>query len=249
MPSDASKIKPGKSKASKAGADSRRSRSRNTTPVSASARLASEPPSLYFSTPITQLQNAVQTNLEKVLGSDGGLAHVPSSVRLNLMQDEIKNDVLSPVRSRGEVLDRVMRELSKKRKERAEQERDRERVHRETEERRHKLKKHSKKQDPAAEERPLAVGAHEVARQDGVDAHKGKSCRPRCRPAPTFTSRTLHGASVHNRFSDVNFGGRKVAARVKSWIRSVLKDAPLKRRKTMHCVRPRQFGAQCIRAP
>lgn len=54
-----------------------------------------------------------------------------------------------------------------------EQEREkRERADREAEERKHKLKK-VKKRD-SEEERPLAVGAHGVARQDGVDIHKGK---------------------------------------------------------------------------
>lgn len=88
------------------------------------------------------------------------------------MQEDIKNDVLEPIRKRGETLDRLIREHSKKRKERAEQDRERDRMTRDAEERRHKLKK-IKKHDNNADERPLAVGAHEVARQDGVDVHKG----------------------------------------------------------------------------
>jgi hypothetical protein len=62
----------------------------------------------------------------------------------------------------------MMRELASRKKERIERDRirDLEMAHREAEERRQQLKKQS---TPKEKERPLAVGAHGVARQDGVD--------------------------------------------------------------------------------
>lgn len=93
-----------------------------------------------------------------------------------------------------------MRELSKKRKERIEEdrlreeerERDEERKRRET--KKGELKKASKKKDrdePEIDSRPPAVGAHGLARQDGVDVHKAPpsasspSTQPEADAAPT----------------------------------------------------------------
>lgn len=93
------------------------------------------------------------------------------------MRETIQNKFLHHIRTRGDASDRVLRVLSKKRKERLDhdQERERERAaDKEAEERKHKLKKISKKREPD-EERPLAVGAHGMARQDGTDVHKDNS--------------------------------------------------------------------------
>ncbi|EKG18360.1 hypothetical protein MPH_04361 [Macrophomina phaseolina MS6] len=64
-----------------------------------------------------------------------------------------------------------MRHLMQRRKARLEHQHAEERADREAEERKHKLKK-AKKREPD-EDRPLAVGAHGVARQDGTDG-KGR---------------------------------------------------------------------------
>ena len=92
------------------------------------------------------------------------------------MREAIQTTVMNHVKARNEVSDRVLRELQKMRSQRGVRDRERERekaADKEAEERKHKLKKVSKKRDPD-EDRPLAVGAHGVARQDGLDVHKGE---------------------------------------------------------------------------
>src|SRR6266702_3295891 len=156
----------------------RRSLSRNTTPVpsGASVQVTVEPS--YLRTSMAHLSTPLDMTVEEILDRGGSVSNIPSVRSLSDMRETIQNKFLSHIRRRGEVSDRVLRELSKRRKERVEQERveqereKRERADREAEERKHKLKK-VKKRDPE-EERPLAVGAHGVARQDGVDLHKGK---------------------------------------------------------------------------
>lgn len=86
----------------------------------------------------------------------------------------MKGNILRIVRSRDEACDQMMRELATRKKERVERDRQREieeaaKLH--EEERRKQLKKTS---TPKEKERPLAVGAHGVARQDGRD-RMGKS--------------------------------------------------------------------------
>jgi transcriptional adapter 3 len=127
----------------------------------------------YLRTPMAHLSTPLDMTVEEILDRGGSVSNIPSVRSLSDMRETIQNKFLSHIRIRGEVSDRVLRELSKRRKERVEQEREkRERADREAEERKHKLKK-VKKRD-SEEERPLAVGAHGVARQDGVDVHKGK---------------------------------------------------------------------------
>ena len=94
----------------------------------------------------------------------------PSAQSLHLLHQSIQSQFLPNVRSRSDVCDRSMRELSRKRKLRADQEHDRERHDEER-----KRARVSKKNDS---HRPPAVGAHGLARQDGQDVHKGLSHRP-----------------------------------------------------------------------
>lgn len=123
---------------------------------------------------MAHLSTPLDMTVEEILDRGGSVSNIPSVRSLSDMRETIQNKFLSHIRIRGEVSDRVLRELSKRRKERVEQEREkRERADREAEERKHKLKK-VKKRD-SEEERPLAVGAHGVARQDGVDVHKDNS--------------------------------------------------------------------------
>ncbi|KAF2200654.1 hypothetical protein GQ43DRAFT_441379 [Delitschia confertaspora ATCC 74209] len=162
--------------------DHRTQRSRNTTPVSTSnvqvtvEHTPSQHSYSYFRSNMSGLFHQLDTTVEKVLDRDGTGPSVPSVAALSAMRETIQNKIVQHIRIRGETSDRVLRELSRKRKERFDHEREREteRVNRETEERKHKLKKVSRKREPE-EDRPMAVGAHGVARQDGVDVHKEPS--------------------------------------------------------------------------
>lgn len=155
--------------------ENRRSRSRNTTPIpakSAQVQVKSEPNvPPYLPTSFAQTGSNVGVTIEEVLERHGNGSGLPHASNISTMADTIKSQFLPLFKARGEACDRAMRELSKLRKERMEQQRERDRVSRENEER-HKVKKAAKPK--ADEERPLAVGAHGVARQDGVDVHKDK---------------------------------------------------------------------------
>jgi hypothetical protein len=80
--------------------------------------------------------------------------------------------VLANVQKRCDVSNAALRELQGLKKNRPAQDREKERAPREADDHRHKVKKHGKR--APEDERPLAVGAHGVARQDGVDLHKGE---------------------------------------------------------------------------
>jgi transcriptional adapter 3 len=96
---------------------------------------------------------------------------IPSATSLNSIFDTIKSNILNIVHARDEACDQMMRELASRKKERIERDRIREleMAKREAEERRQHIKK--QQSTPKEKERPLAVGAHGVARQDGVDRH------------------------------------------------------------------------------
>ncbi|ORY15764.1 histone acetyltransferases subunit 3-domain-containing protein [Clohesyomyces aquaticus] len=156
-------------------------RSRNTTPLPPSnVRASVEPASsstAYFRTNMAALSKDCDVSLEELLDRGGSVSQIPSVASLNGMRETIQRKVLEHVRIRGEVSDRVLRELQKSRSQRTAHDREREReraADKEAEDRKHKLKKISRKREPD-ELRPLAVGAHGVARQDGIDVHKDNS--------------------------------------------------------------------------
>jgi len=95
---------------------------------------------------------------------------IPTASVLGSMLENVKQQLVSVIKTRGEASDRLMRELAQKRKDRVDQSREKERAEKAAEERR-KIKEIKEK-----EERPLAIGAHGVARQDGVDLHKSRCC-------------------------------------------------------------------------
>ena len=113
--------------------------------------------------------------LEEIMGSSNNGSAIPTATALNEMAERVKKEYLPHLRHINQACDKGMRQLAEKRKEHAHLER--ERANRDEEERKHKLKKVVKKADKP-EERPLAIGAHGVARQDGVDVHKGLSQAP-----------------------------------------------------------------------
>ena len=179
------------------GKEAKQSRSRHTTPSSVT--------SMALSTNIqTAVPSALDFDLAAVFGAPtasyhdlleryGGGGSVPDSKSIGILAGELT--VLSSLAGSREITcDRGMRELSARRKMRSEYDRDIEQANREAEERAnlkriaeddeiekaHRLgkTKRRKEQIKPREERPLAHGAHSVARQDGlgpVAAAKGKN--------------------------------------------------------------------------
>lgn len=155
-------------------------RSRNTTPLP-NVRNSVEPSSSssYFRTNINALSKKCDVTIEDILDRPGGSSQsaqpVPSSALLISMREAIESKVLGNVQKRCDVSNSALRELQGLKKNRPPHEREKERTadkDAEDRERKHKLKKIKKA--ATEDERPLAVGAHGVARQDGIDLHKGK---------------------------------------------------------------------------
>ncbi|KAF1954494.1 hypothetical protein CC80DRAFT_475680 [Byssothecium circinans] len=153
-------------------------RSRNTTPLP-NVRTSVEPAATaasYFSKPLTALSRKCDVAVEEILDRGGSsIQQVPSGAALIGMRDAIESKVLANVQKRCDVSNAALRELqSLKKNNRSSHDRDKERTpKKESEEHRQKLKKLGKR--APEDERPLAIGAHGVARQDGVDLHKDNS--------------------------------------------------------------------------
>jgi transcriptional adapter 3 len=169
----------------KAQRDMRRSRSRNTTPLSASSVSATIEASHmpYLQTPLSSATILSNTPVDDFFDGSSSTSSPPSASTLRNVLESVKLQLLSTIKPRGEVCDRLLRELASKKKERVERTRQREQqaiAEQEAEERRQKLKPITPKKREREEDRPLAVGAHGIARQDGVsDVHTGKSiCIP-----------------------------------------------------------------------
>ncbi|KAF2638443.1 hypothetical protein P280DRAFT_471532 [Massarina eburnea CBS 473.64] len=146
-------------------------RSRNTTPLP-NVRSSVEPSSSaasYFSKPLTALSKKSNVTVEEILDRGGNSTQVPSGAALINMRESIENKVLAIVQKRCDVSNAALRELQTlKKNHRGSHDRDKERTPRkDSEEHRNKVKKLGKR--APEDERPLATGAHGVARQDGVD--------------------------------------------------------------------------------
>ena len=124
----------------------------------------------YLHTPLNHLLVPASATLEDILDRGGNSNTIPSATALSSMLQNVKTRVFNPTRMRGEVCDRGMRELARRRKERAEQELERERERMEQEASRKVKTKRSHTRKDKDEDRPPAVGAHGVARQDGGSA-------------------------------------------------------------------------------
>ncbi|KAH7065445.1 histone acetyltransferases subunit 3-domain-containing protein [Macrophomina phaseolina] len=189
MPAAQSK---GKSKTGTSSRDARRSRSRNTTPISSTSGVhpSVEPtttsPSGMHST-LNHLGSPSSVFIEDIFNNGGHNAGIPSPEALHSMLEEVKNRFLPAQTTRSEANEKFMRHLMQRRKARLEHQHAEERADREAEERKHKLKK-AKKREPD-EDRPLAVGAHGVARQDGTDGKDASSTMssPISQPPPSAT--------------------------------------------------------------
>ncbi|KAI4921471.1 hypothetical protein J4E85_008816 [Alternaria conjuncta] len=162
-----------KGKATKPGSKpSQPPRSRNTTPLP-NVRASVEPAasSSYFGNRLSSYLKKCPTTVEDILDGGTSGSSIPSGKQLFLMRDNIEKNVLKNVESRCVQSEGALRELMNNKKNRAPRERDREK---DGEERKHKLKKVSKKHDEDGKH-PPATGAHGLARQDGGDAKENSS--------------------------------------------------------------------------
>ena len=170
----------GKSKSR--GREQRQSRSRNTTPSSSvSAAPSSSTPS--HPTFPDALKNSTDSSFDTILEKHGAGGGIPDPASLENISKDLKN-LDQHAGSRSEWNSKRMRELVEKRKQMVEEELEREReqarveaeeasgrVKRELEEDEERMSGRNKRKDRSVvrNERPPAVGAHGVARQDGLD--------------------------------------------------------------------------------
>ena len=177
--------------------DNRQSRSRNTTPssvVSAPTSIAAGS-TAYLEIPIGSLMVPTNILYEDILERHGGNGGIPDPRNLESLANDLRT--LSQLAAERErVCDGGMRELSGRRKLRIEEERSIELANREAEEKASlkraaeddELEKSSKAakmkrrrdQGKPKEERPLAHGAHGLARQDGLESMSKGTFRPSC---------------------------------------------------------------------
>jgi len=183
-----------KGKNTKAPKRDRRSRSRNTTPLSSSTEASSQPAPLtgesaYLRTPLSSLLVPPNVSIEGLIEKhSSNVSNPPAASSLNSLHDGIVSQVLGHVGARGQACDRAMRELARKRKDRVEAEREKEERERMDEERRKRdtkkiIGKKRDREEAEDETRPPAVGARGVARQDGIDVHQGIFAIPKALPS------------------------------------------------------------------
>lgn len=178
----------GKSK-TKGGRESRRSRSRNTTPSSVGASASSTfggGSTAFLDMPLSQLMVPTNLNYDDILERHGSSMGIPDTKHLDTLAADLRA-LAQLAELRGQVCDKGMRDLSHRRKERLEEEREKERENRDAEDRKERIRRETVAQDAEderakngklkkrkdrssnRESRPLAHGAHGVARQDGLD--------------------------------------------------------------------------------
>ena len=182
-----------KGKGSKGGA-SRPPRSRNTTPGSVSNLPLSNVSSGYTAYLEISLSSlAIPSNLlyEELLERHGGSGGIPDSRHLRSLADDLKT-LSALAENRNTASDKGIRELGQRRNARMSFDRETETLNRDAEEKARlkraaegddskesRSKRRKEQGKPPKEERPLAVGAHGVARQDGKDArHPSPNVKP-----------------------------------------------------------------------
>jgi transcriptional adapter 3 len=181
------------------GREVRQSRSRNTTPssgLSASTATGASSVPGYLDNDPSKLFSPSTIQYADILERLGGGGTIPDSKTLELLSEHLKT--LSQLADeRGDICNAGMRELSQRRKEvledqREQEERDAEervKMKREADDEEDgsralkggKLKK--RKERASKEDRPLAVGAHEIARQDGGELGVRKRSRETTSPS------------------------------------------------------------------
>ena len=176
---------PSASKGKGKGREARPSRSRNTTPNSSfsTGPTASAPLHSYLDNDASKLiltPSAIQYG--ELLERMGGVGPIPDSKSLELLTEHLKT-LSQLAETRSDACNAGIRELSQKRKEVVEEpesaERDgsdRVKMKREADDEEEekvlkggKLKRRKERGSSSKEERPLAHGAHDLARQDGAE--------------------------------------------------------------------------------
>ena len=166
--------------------DGRQSQSRNTTPGSiVGVPISVGPPNaMHSDTPMAGIMEPVSINYEDILGRHSG-AGIPDPRHLEHMAKDLTN-IDHQADLKGEIFDTTLREISRLQRDRMDEERERERMKRDAEEKDNlkrvvedeedarvkkaaKPKKLKKERSDLKEERPLTHGAHGLARQDGLD--------------------------------------------------------------------------------
>lgn len=174
----------GKSKAR----EGRHSRSRNTTPssgVSGTTAVTGPSTTAYLETDTSKLLVATSSESAEILERLGTTSTILDPAKLDHLLSHVKK-ISQTAESRSEACDQAMRTLRPKLKD-TEQEEEQEKIDREAEQRKARLKKEAhneedergrlkaaknkkgKERSSVREERPLTHGAHGVARQDGLD--------------------------------------------------------------------------------
>ncbi|KAL8814752.1 MAG: hypothetical protein Q9223_006051 [Gallowayella weberi] len=202
--------------------DGRQSRSRNTTPSSnISIPIASNVTShtTYLDIDLGKIIVPTNVTYEHLLNQHGGGQGIPDPTSLNQMVENLKM-LAQLAYERSEACEWGMREIFKRRKLRVEEEQRLEQENREKEEKENvkraaeedeargrkslKSKKVKKERSSVREERPLAVGAHGLARQDGLDFPLQTSSEvAKASPSPSkrklddVSSSSLSSASPH----------------------------------------------------
>ena len=149
----------------------------------------------YLDTPLSQLMVPSNLSYDELLERHGNGSGIPDSKHLDTLAADLRT-LAQLAELRGQVCDKGMRYLSRRRKERLEEEREKERETRELEDRKEKMKREAAARDEedegrgskgqkirkrkdrskVREERPLVHGAHGLARQDGLDTEmKGET--------------------------------------------------------------------------
>lgn len=146
----------------------------------------------FLEVPLSQLMIPTNLTYDDILERHGLTSGIPDAKSLDSLATDLRT-LAQLAENRRQVCDKGMRELSKKRKERLEQEREMELEERALEERHEQLRKEAaiKAEDAASKERkaaakikkgkdgsstssresrPLNFGAHGLARQDGFDS-------------------------------------------------------------------------------
>lgn len=167
------------------GREGRHSRSRNTTPISSISASSSAPlqtHTAYLEIPLSSLMVPTNMSYDDILERYGG-SSIPDTKSLETMITDLET-LKALASARADVCNTAFRALSERRKDILEEQSIREQAARETEERESlkraaeddesaqarkgsKLKK--RKERATSKDRPMAVGAHGVARQDGLE--------------------------------------------------------------------------------
>lgn len=170
--------------------DARRSRSRNTTPnsvISTSALPSAPTVTAYLGIDTARLLIPASPQYVEMIDKLELKQGMPEPKHLETLVEQL-GQLSDAAEARSQACYLAMTALSDKRKEIAEQERESERQEREAESRRARVRKEAeeaaedeavvrkagklkKRKDRSSvrEERPMSHGAHEVARQDGID--------------------------------------------------------------------------------